>query len=85
MLVGCHSTWLFKRLCLTTPYDCRRQLKNWVFSLFFFFCLDNEHFFFETVDFVCSKCSAFSALADVIGLSLVIKYPMCNEVFLFSF
>ena len=40
---------------------------------------------FETVDFVCSKCSAFSALADVVGLSLVIKCSMCNEVFLFSF
>ena len=35
---------------------------------------------FETVDFVCSKCSAFSALADVVGLSLV-KCPLCNEVF----
>ena len=36
---------------------------------------------FETVDFVCSKCSAFSALADVVGLSLVIKCPLCNEIF----
>ena len=40
---------------------------------------------FETVDFDCSKCSAFSALADVFGLSLVIKCPMWNEVFLFPF
>ena len=40
---------------------------------------------FETADFVCSKCSAFSALADVVGLSLVIKCPLCNEIFLFSF
>ena len=36
---------------------------------------------FETADFVCSKCSAFSALADVVGLSLVIKCPLCNEIF----
>ena len=41
---------------------------------------------FETADFVCSKCSAFSALADVVGLSLVIKCPLCNEFFfIFSF
>ena len=40
---------------------------------------------FETADFVCSKCSAFSALAEVVGLSLVIKCPLCNELFLFSF
>ena len=39
--------------------------------------------FFETVDFVFSKCSAFSALADVVGLSLVIKRPMRNEVFFY--
>ena len=39
---------------------------------------------FETVDFDCSKCSAFSALADVFGLSLVIKCPMWNEVFFIS-
>ena len=38
---------------------------------------------FETADFVCSKCSAFSALAAVVGLSLVIKCPLCNEFFLF--
>ena len=38
-------------------------------------------FSFETADFVCSKCSAFSALAEVVGLSLVIKSPLCNEVF----
>ena len=36
---------------------------------------------FETVDFVCSKCSAFSALADVVGLSLVIRRLLCNEFF----
>ena len=36
---------------------------------------------FETVDLVCSKCSTFSALADVVGLSLVIKRLLCNEVF----
>ena len=36
---------------------------------------------FETADFVCSKCSAFSALADVVGLSLVIKCPLCNDIF----
>ena len=36
---------------------------------------------FETADFVCSKCSAFSALAEVVGLSLVIKSLLCNEVF----
>ena len=39
---------------------------------------------FETVDFNSSKCSAFSALADVVGLSLVIKCPMWNEVFFIS-
>ena len=39
------DTWLLKGLCLTTPDDCRRQLKNWVFSLSFS-CLDIEHFVF---------------------------------------
>ena len=28
-------------------------------------------FSFETVDFVSSECSVFSALADVVGLSLL--------------
>ena len=37
----------------------------------------------ETLDFVCSKCSVFSALADVVGLSPVIKSPLCNEVFFY--
>ena len=41
---------------------------------------------FETADFVCSKCSAFSALAEVVELSLVIKGPLCNEIsFIFIF
>ena len=41
---------------------------------------------FKTVDFVCSKRSAFSDLADVVGLSVVIKCPLSNKVFLeFSF
>ena len=59
-------------ICLTTSDDCRRQLKKWVFPLFFLAETLNI-LPFETADFVCSKCSAFSALADVVGLSLVIK------------
>ena len=58
--------------------------KNGFFSLSFS-CLDNEHFVFWN-SWLCSKCSVFSALADVAGLSLVIKRLLCNEVFfLFSF